>query len=490
MRAAMRTIAALALLHEAKTLVWPVALGRPLAHIPPLLHSARLFPPNGGCARRRVQPVIRLQATNTPTESPTMARLDAHAPAVLLLCCAIAAVCALDRVVMSVAILPMSLEFDYTDSIKGLIAAGFSLGYGLALLPAGLAASSGSPKTVLLTGLTLWSLAQAATPTAAAVGVPSLLAARAVMGAGEASATPSLQAIAAQFVPESLRSRFWGVLTASLSLGTITAYLVTPALIDSGGWAFVFTACGGLGLVIATAWAAFGASEPAAPRGLPTAALPTVVPVDNDAAMPVAGTTANERDSADSARGEGGAILASISASASSAPLGTTLLCSRSESGSRSERLHLSSQARRRGLVLRGVRCPGNRLSARARCGPSASRTRRATSSSTSASRGCPPTSTISSASLTCALRLVRPREASSTCRLVDGGRLLIVAIPFRRRCHRLHRLRPRLRRARRRWYEPHARQEDDADDCDGRARARNARPVGTRLGHTRPHSR
>ena len=54
-------------------------------------------------------------------------------PVVLLLCCLIAAICSLDRVLISIAILPMTETFGYSDSAKGAIAAGFSLGYCLGL---------------------------------------------------------------------------------------------------------------------------------------------------------------------------------------------------------------------------------------------------------------------------------------------------------------------------------------------------------------------
>ena len=181
---------------------------------------------------------------------------------VLLLCCAIGAVCALDRVLMSVAILPMAEQYSYSDSTKGLIAAGFSIGYCLGLLPTGAAAATGSPKFVLLCGLLVWSIAQAATPAAAAIGVPSLLAARAVMGCGEAAAVPSLQAVAARFVPASRRSLFWGCLCASLSSGTLAAYVITSPLIDENGWPFVFEAFGALGLLLAIVWSILGADAP------------------------------------------------------------------------------------------------------------------------------------------------------------------------------------------------------------------------------------
>jgi ACS family sodium-dependent inorganic phosphate cotransporter len=191
---------------------------------------------------------------------------------VLALCCAIAAICALDRVVMSVAILPMTEQYGYTDVQKGQIASAFSVGYCISQLPSGTLAALTSPKSVLLGGLVVWSAAQAASPAAAAAGLPVLLGMRAVMGAGEAAAVPSLQAVAAKFVPAKRRSLFWGVLSASLSCGTIASYLVAPPLIAEYGWEFVFVAFGACGVVLAALWAVLGASEPALALGTATAA--------------------------------------------------------------------------------------------------------------------------------------------------------------------------------------------------------------------------
>ena len=92
------------------------------------------------------------------------------------------------------------------------------------------------------------------------------------MGVGEAACLPSLQVIAATGVAAEDRSRFWGFLTASLSLGTIAAYALTPAIIDWGGWPAAFYACGG-GALLALVWlATAGASEAPVeeePRSLP-----------------------------------------------------------------------------------------------------------------------------------------------------------------------------------------------------------------------------
>lgn len=230
-------------------------------------------------APERGHPLVREAALN-PDEvaciedscvvAPSLDSFPPGAAPVLVLCCAIASVCALDRVVMSVCILPMAAQFGFTDAEKGLIAAAFSLGYCLGLLPAGTAASTASPKAVLLGGVLVWSAAQAASPAAAALGIGPLLACRAVMGIGEAAAVPSIQAVAANFVPARRRSAYWGVLAASLSAGTICSYVIAPPLIESRGWEFVFVAFGGAGALLAALWAQRGASAPSALTPLAT----------------------------------------------------------------------------------------------------------------------------------------------------------------------------------------------------------------------------
>ena len=233
-----------------------------------------------------------------PSPPTTPPSLSPETPFVLLLCCLIGAVCSLDRVLISIAILPMTEQYAYTDSTKGLIAAGFSLGYCLGLGPISAAASLGSPKQVLLGGLLVWSLAQAASPAAADVSVPALIGARALMGLGEAAAVPSLQSVAARFVPESSRSLFWGCLTASLSCGTLLAYTVSPPLIDEYGWPFAFELFGGAGFVIALLWAVLGADSPKIP-------LPGTAPTAEVQPPQLDGSTSQEGKAVLAAEGKG-----------------------------------------------------------------------------------------------------------------------------------------------------------------------------------------
>ena len=215
-----------------------------------------------GPTANRETGLLQASATTSTADEDGM---PASSGGVLVLCCLIAAVCALDRVLISIAIIPMTEQFGYSDSTKGAIAAAFSVGYCAGLLPSGILSATTSPKVVLLGGLVVWSFAQAVSPASALVSVPLLLGARALMGVGEAAAVPSVQAIAARFVPADQRSKFWGVLTASLSCGTIAAYVVSPPLIESYGWPFVFICYGGIGGALALLWSVYGADAPADP---------------------------------------------------------------------------------------------------------------------------------------------------------------------------------------------------------------------------------
>ena len=103
---------------------------------------------------------------------------------------------ALDRIAMSVALVPMAEEFMYTDTMKGSISSLLSVGYGLTILPAGLVVAAVSPRLCIMVGIAVWSLATMATPVVAAsitdVLWPLLLA-RALVGAGESIVLPTTQ---------------------------------------------------------------------------------------------------------------------------------------------------------------------------------------------------------------------------------------------------------------------------------------------------------
>jgi Major Facilitator Superfamily len=123
----------------------------------------------------------------------------------------VAALSSLDRVAMSVALVPMSAEFGFNDSIKGSISSLFSVGYGLCIVPAGLLVASASPRIIMACGVTIWSLATIITPTTASLVATAgtmapLLLARALMGSAESVVMPTIQRLLAAWTkPEEKR---------------------------------------------------------------------------------------------------------------------------------------------------------------------------------------------------------------------------------------------------------------------------------------------
>jgi ACS family sodium-dependent inorganic phosphate cotransporter len=178
---------------------------------------------------------------------------------------------ALDRVAMSVAVLPLSQEFGYTDAIKGSISAFFSVGYGLAIVPAGIIVGTQSPRIMLGLGLAVWSLATMATPLSAATSaslVP-LLATRAVVGAAESTILPSIQRLLSTWIPASQKGTALATIFTGFQCGTVAAYLISPFVLDEfGGWRGLFYLYGAIGILWLVPWLAFSRDAPPAAESI------------------------------------------------------------------------------------------------------------------------------------------------------------------------------------------------------------------------------
>lgn len=185
---------------------------------------------------------------------------------VLLLTVIVAALSALDRVAMSVAILPMADQYGLTETAKGQISSVFSLGYGLGIIPAGIILSFVSPKVVMATGVTLWSLATLATPWAASYQsstntIIPLLVARTVMGFSESVVLPTVQKILFLWVPPQTNQTSITVASVfgGFQVGTIVAYALSPSIIDwwNDSWEGIFYVYGTLGFLWLLPWLLF-----------------------------------------------------------------------------------------------------------------------------------------------------------------------------------------------------------------------------------------
>jgi len=173
---------------------------------------------------------------------------------IVLLCFFAFLLCNMDRVNMSIAILPMSSEFTWNPATVGLIQSSFFWGYLLTQILGGIWADRFGGKVVLGFGVVWWSLATILTPLAAKIGLPCLLTMRAIMGIGEGVAMPAMNNILSKWIPVSERSRSLALVYSGMYLGSVTGLALSPLLISKFGWPSVFYAFGSLGSVWFALW--------------------------------------------------------------------------------------------------------------------------------------------------------------------------------------------------------------------------------------------
>ncbi|KAL5572875.1 hypothetical protein UlMin_022472 [Ulmus minor] len=181
---------------------------------------------------------------------------------IVLLCFAAFLLCNMDRVNMSIAILPMSKEFNWNSATVGLIQSSFFWGYLLTQILGGIWADKIGGKLVLGFGVVWWSIATMLTPIAARIGLPFLLVMRAFMGIGEGVAMPAMNNILSKWIPVSERSRSLALVYSGMYLGSVTGLAFSPILIHKFGWPSVFYSFGSLGSIWFALWLKKAYSSP------------------------------------------------------------------------------------------------------------------------------------------------------------------------------------------------------------------------------------
>jgi ACS family glucarate transporter-like MFS transporter len=158
-----------------------------------------------------------------------------------------------DRMNLSVAARPIASEFGLSPVQMGYLFSCFQWGYVICVLPIGVLADRIGTKRLAGWGLALWSAATMVT--GASVGFGSMLTARVVMGAGEATSYPALGRITRDWFPQRER----GVVTMLCSgggsfLGPAVGALATGVLVTLFGWRVGFVLLGAAGFVWFAAW--------------------------------------------------------------------------------------------------------------------------------------------------------------------------------------------------------------------------------------------
>lgn len=172
-------------------------------------------------------------------------------------------ICYIDRVNISVAIIPMVDEYGWGLAEQGLILSSFYIGYLLLQIVGGRLADRFGGKVILGGGVILWSLFTLITPPAAAFGIAVLIVVRVLMGMGEAVTFPSIYSLYSRWVPLGERSRSMALNNSGIPAGTVFALLTTPLIVAALGWEWAFYLFGGMGVVWFAFWHSLIAKTPA-----------------------------------------------------------------------------------------------------------------------------------------------------------------------------------------------------------------------------------
>ncbi|MDA8773116.1 ACS family MFS transporter [Luminiphilus sp.] len=194
-------------------------------------------------------------------------------------------ICYIDRVNISVAIIPMAADLGWGMQQQGLVLSSFFIGYVLLQVVGGRLADRYGGKAVLGMGVILWSLFTVLTPPAAALGFTILILTRIAMGMGEAVTFPAIYSTFSKWVPLAERSRAIGLINSAIPLGTIFALVTTPIIVQAWGWQWAFYSFGAIGIVWFFFWQKLVTSTPQQHTGvteeeLALIALGSDTPVD------------------------------------------------------------------------------------------------------------------------------------------------------------------------------------------------------------------
>ncbi|KAE8705636.1 putative anion transporter 4 [Hibiscus syriacus] len=173
------------------------------------------------------------------------------------------ALCNADRVVMSVAIVPLSAAHGWSRSFGGIVQSSFLWGYLISPIAGGTLVDYYGGKAVMACGVALWSLATFLTPWAAENSLLALLFARAMLGVAEGVALPCMNNMIARWFPSTERARAVAMAMAGFQLGNAIGLTLSPILMSQGGIFGPFVIFGLCGFLWVLVWLSATSSTPA-----------------------------------------------------------------------------------------------------------------------------------------------------------------------------------------------------------------------------------
>ena len=157
-------------------------------------------------------------------------------------------ICYIDRVNISVAIIPMQEQFGWSELQVGIVLGTFYVGYMISMTLGGYLADKYGGKKVLGYALIIWSLFTIVTPFFAYSGLWWLIFIRILLGLGEGVTFPAWHSIYARWIPFNERTRAVGFTNSGIAAGTVFGYVVAAVIIANYSWEWVFYSFGVMGI--------------------------------------------------------------------------------------------------------------------------------------------------------------------------------------------------------------------------------------------------
>ncbi|WCJ28423.1 phosphate transporter 4 2 [Euphorbia peplus] len=163
--------------------------------------------------------------------------------------------CNADRVVMSVAVVPLAAKYGWSSSFLGIVQSSFLWGYIFSSVIGGALVDKYGGKRVMAWGVGLWSFATLLTPWAANHSTACLLAVRAFFGLAEGVALPAMTTLLSRWFPSQERASAVGVSMAGFHLGNVAGLLLAPMMLATVGISGPFILFATLGALWLSTWA-------------------------------------------------------------------------------------------------------------------------------------------------------------------------------------------------------------------------------------------
>ncbi|XP_074592423.1 putative anion transporter 2, chloroplastic [Curcuma longa] len=208
----------------------------------------------GRRSRRRKGGVAKCSAGGIVERAEQQATLIPERAKVLALLAMVMCLCNADRVVMSVAIVPLASRYGWSSSFFGIVQSSFLWGYLISSIAGGALADRYGGKRVMACGAAIWSLATFLTPWAANHSTAMLLAIRALFGLAEGVAFPCMSTLLFRWFPCNERASALGISMAGFHLGNVISFLASPIILSSIGLNGSFIFFASLGFLWVLVW--------------------------------------------------------------------------------------------------------------------------------------------------------------------------------------------------------------------------------------------